>query len=565
MRREKGWLGDRGGLTMSDRDSRRRREDRSRSGQRKPDRSRTRRRRRSARPRSPSLTPTSVAGTPPAGGLSAELGAIMSASPDRAPPQKEARLPVAPPGFFGDPEFWTGTTRSKAPPQQPPQTAASSAEEPAPPPPPPPPPPGPPPRLATPPRARTPGPQLAAAPSPGPPKDSPPPLPAGWESRRDAIGHVFFQHRETGVSRWDHPGDSQPASRVDALAAIRIELQRLQDSPCPWEEFGSHSGARVWINKHTGASTREPPQEVKERSARMAALRARIDSAPPAPPPKATAPQPESPQPPSNSLAPPGPLAPFPWAPAAAGGANLGVAPKPIGLPPAGSSVSPHTQRLAKRHLDSQAIEVALLQEGRQNLEAPERRRELPPDAETPAQRQLGQARFRSLAELDQAHGAWAARVREQVGHARDGRANMEASFTTECTSQSDLYDLVRNMGIQMAQSAPKGRHPTGLTPPYAFPTGDRNQPAAECTFKTSPVTKLTIQLQNKRTGKVVVRGRRAAFDQNLDEIFMWLGPATDIHVTAPLLATTADQEPQPARLNARQLLAASQDDTRFH
>ena len=111
-----------------------------------------------------------------------------------------------------------------------------------------------------------------------------------------------------------------------------------------------------------------------------------------------------------------------------------------------------------------------------------------------------------------------------------------------------------------MTASPPKGCQPSGLTPPYAFPTGDRSQPAAECTFKTSPASKLTIQLQNKRTGKVVIRGRRAAFEQNLDEILMWFGPAVEVHVTAPLLAAPAGPAaPQPVRLSARQLLAASQ------
>ena len=71
------------------------------------------------------------------------------------------------------------------------------------------------------------------------------------------------------------------------LAGVKHELARVQTSSSQWEEIGGQAGARVWIHRVTGALARTQPQELRERSARVAALRSCVDAflgaAPPAP------------------------------------------------------------------------------------------------------------------------------------------------------------------------------------------------------------------------------------------------------------------------------------------
>ena len=99
------------------------------------------------------------------------------------------------------------------------------------------------------------------------------------------------------------------------------------------------------------------------------------------------------------------------------------------------------------------------------------------------------------------------------VGGSTDGRVAMEVTYHTRCLSQGDLHELVRAMGVHIEAAAPKGRGSRpALTPPFGFATGDFHQPAVEVTWKTGPLMKLTIQLVNKRQGRVVVKGKEVGF-----------------------------------------------------
>ena len=94
--------------------------------------------------------------------------------------------------------------------------------------------------------------------------------------------------------------------------------------------------------------------------------------------------------------------------------------------------------------------------------------------------------------------------------------------------------------------------------PPFAVVTGDFHQPGLEVTFKVAPVAKLSIQLINKRQGRVVVKGRRGAMEANIEELLVYLRPVTELRAAAPPVQQVGT--PVPAvRLSARERLAGAE------
>ena len=65
---------------------------------------------------------------------------------------------------------------------------------------------------------------------------------------------------------------------------------------------------------------------------------------------------------------------------------------------------------------------------------------------------------------------------------------------------------------------------------------------------------KMTIQLVNKRQSRVVVHGKRSAFDSNIEELLLFLGPVAQVASPAPQPSETAPGVGQH-RMSARELL----------
>ncbi|CAK0904656.1 unnamed protein product, partial [Prorocentrum cordatum] len=153
------------------------------------------------------------------------------------------------------------------------------------------------------------------------------------------------------------------------------------------------------------------------------------------------------------------------------------------------------------------------------------------PTAEQAAQAKaevMALRRFQHRSELNAAAGAWHNRARELVGDSTDGRVSTAAVFSAKCHSQADLYKLVQAMGVEVTVAPEKGK-PALAPAPLAIPRGCTNQPGVEITWKVSPTTKITVQIESKRLGKIVAKGRRGAFETRLEELLLFLGDPIDV------------------------------------
>ena len=67
---------------------------------------------------------------------------------------------------------------------------------------------------------------------------------------------------------------------------------------------------------------------------------------------------------------------------------------------------------------------------------------------------------------------------------------------------------------------------------------------------------KSTIQLVNKRQSRVVVHGKRSAFDANIEELLLFFGPVAQVASPAPPPAAAAAAGVGQHRMSARELLS---------
>ena len=100
-----------------------------------------------------------------------------------------------------------------------------------------------------------------------------------------------------------------------------------------------------------------------------------------------------------------------------------------------------------------------------------------------------------SQKDLDQALAAWLLRLRTVGG---DGRTQLDVTFASACSSESDLYNVVSAMGVTIIYGVKKRQTPSGAMPPYAVSGGDATQPCLFVTYKSgSPKLVASIQLVN--------------------------------------------------------------------
>ncbi|CAK0875342.1 unnamed protein product [Prorocentrum cordatum] len=355
-------------------------------------------------------------------------------------------------------------------------------------------------------------PKARAAKSPGPPDLSPPPLPAGWESRRAPSGALFFQNRRTGESRWDHPGTG-PAPPVPAPARATADASAAPEGAPPggaatppmaaWARAALQLTAPVVV-----APVAASPEAIRSLRLELEAL-------------QAARPDWEEFRDPTGGQ--------ILWFQRSTQQVVMHRPPEVAAWISRTAALNEEISELSRSRDRSPAGVPAGPASQAPPLQDAAAGGAVPNDAAlaTPAQ---SLARFTRASELDGAVGAWHSRLHTAVGGSTDGRVAMEATFHTRCLSQGDLHAIARAMGVHIEAAAPKGRGARpALAPPFGFATGDFHQPAVEVTWRTGPLLKLTIQLVNKRQGRIVVKGKRAAFDANLEELLMFLGPVAEI------------------------------------
>ena len=111
-------------------------------------------------------------------------------------------------------------------------------------------------------------------------------------------------------------------------------------------------------------------------------------------------------------------------------------------------------------------------------------------------------------------------------------------------------------MGVTIIHGVKKGQTPSGAVPPYAVSGGDATQPCLFVTYKTgTPKLVASIQLVNKRQGKIVIHAHKGVIESYIEEFLTFFGPVTDVAGAAPAPGSWSSSSKAP-RLTARQLLA---------
>ena len=139
-----------------------------------------------------------------------------------------------------------------------------------------------------------------------------------------------------------------------------------------------------------------------------------------------------------------------------------------------------------------------------------------------------------------------------------DGKGALVITFGSGLASEAELHRAVADIGIPVHRPVPKGAPPVGHPAPYGITGGDSSQPKVEVTYRLVPLKRATFQLVRRSEGKLVARGPRQVFDDEMDHLLIAFGPVLEV---TPQIPKAGDpQQPLPAaapRVSARQRLAS--------
>ncbi len=127
----------------------------------------------------------------------------------------------------------------------------------------------------------------------------------------------------------------------------------------------------------------------------------------------------------------------------------------------------------------------------------------------------------------------------------------MVGTFSSTHSSELDLHRAVQAMGVTILVGASR-KTATG-TPPYAVPLGSPEQPMLELTMKSRQ--KFTVQLLNRRQGKVIVRGNLSTLDAHIERLLTFFGPCVDLTSNTPVAAAAPPPAASGALCDPRALL----------
>ncbi|CAK0842107.1 unnamed protein product [Prorocentrum cordatum] len=112
-------------------------------------------------------------------------------------------------------------------------------------------------------------------------------------------------------------------------------------------------------------------------------------------------------------------------------------------------------------------------------------------------------------------------------------------------------------MGVAILAGMRRGGAGKQVTavPPFALGTGDFSQPGLDITYSNSPKQVLSIQLQNKKQGRIVMHATRPLFEEHIEELLLFFGLVTDIEGPEPKASAQGLLSAPVQRLSARELL----------
>jgi hypothetical protein len=84
-------------------------------------------------------------------------------------------------------------------------------------------------------------------------------------------------------------------------------------------------------------------------------------------------------------------------------------------------------------------------------------------------------------------------------------------------------------------------------------PLGSPEQPMLELTMKSRQ--KFTVQLLNRRQGKVIVRGNLSTLDAHIERLLTFFGPCVDLTSNTPVAAAAPPPAASGALCDPRALL----------
>ena len=163
-----------------------------------------------------------------------------------------------------------------------------------------------------------------------------------------------------------------------------------------------------------------------------------------------------------------------------------------------------------------------------------------------------------SEAELRDAVSGWLYKLREFFGPKQgDGRVRLTVLFASCCHSEVDLHNAVMAMGVTVLSGTRRGAAAKHITaePPFAVVTGDFSQPGLDITYCNSPKQVLSVQVQNRGEGKVVMHATRPLFEAHIEELLLFFGPVTEIRGPEPKATAPGLLSAPVQRLSARELL----------